>query len=82
MSVEYYAPEKVDLQTPHRQDELYVIVSGSGNFIRNGERTFFQKGDVLFVPAGIEHRFEDFTDDFATWVIFYGKDGGEAEVKI
>lgn len=78
MSVEYYAPEKIDLQTPHRQDELYVIASGSGNFIRNGEKISFGQGDVLFVPAGIEHRFEDFTDDFATWVIFYGKDGGEA----
>jgi len=79
MSVEYYAPEKVDLQTPHRQDELYVIASGSGKFVRNGEKISFQQGDVLFVPAGIEHRFEDFTNDFATWVIFYGKEGGEAE---
>ena len=78
MSVEYYAPEKIDLQTPHRQDELYVIASGSGNFIRNKEKVSFSQGDVLFVPAGMEHRFEDFTDDFATWVIFYGKDGGEA----
>jgi len=79
MSVEYYAPEKIDLQTPHRQDELYVIASGSGNFIRDKEKVSFRQGDVLFVSAGMEHRFEDFTDDFATWVIFYGKDGGETE---
>ena len=32
---------------------------------------------LLFVKAGHEHRFENFTDDFATWVIFYGPDGGE-----
>ena len=56
MSVEYYAPEKVDLQTPHKQDELYVIASGSGTFFNNGERVQFKKGDVLFVAAGIEHR--------------------------
>ena len=37
----------------------------------------FKENDVLFVPAGIEHRFENFTDDFATWVIFYGEKGGE-----
>jgi len=77
MSVEYYAPVKVDNQTPHRQNELYVIASGSGTFYRDGERLAFTVGDVLFVPAGMEHRFEDFTEDFATWVIFYGVDGGE-----
>lgn len=77
MSVEYYAPVKVDNQTPHRQDELYIIAAGSGHFYRNGERVPFKTGDVLFVPAGMQHRFENFTDDFATWVIFYGADGGE-----
>ena len=71
MSVEIYKPEKVDLQTPHKQDELYVIISGSGEFINDGLRTNFNPGDVLFVAAGIEHRFENFTDDFVTWVIFY-----------
>ena len=79
MSVEYYAPEKVDHQTPHKQDELYVIAAGSGNFFRGGVTVTCKTGDVLFVPAGMEHRFENFTDDFATWVIFYGPDGGEKE---
>ncbi len=35
--------------------------------------------DVLFVPAGVEHRFEDFTVGLAVWVVFYGPEGGEAE---
>jgi len=35
---------------------------------------------MLFVAAGEEHRFTEFTDDFATWVFFYGPEGGEAEV--
>jgi len=77
MSVEIYRPVKTDLQTPHKQDELYVVISGSGEFLNDGKRTGFNPGDVLFVPAGIEHRFENFTDDFATWVIFYGPEGGE-----
>lgn len=34
--------------------------------------------DVRFVPAGVVHRFEEFTDDFAVWVVFYGPEGGEA----
>jgi mannose-6-phosphate isomerase-like protein (cupin superfamily) len=70
LSVEMYKPEKVDLQTPHTQDELYVIVSGSGMF-QNGEEHYpFQPNDLIFVPAFVEHRFYDFTDDFATWVVF------------
>jgi len=71
MTVEYYAPKDVDLQTPHIQDEIYVIASGTSVFSRNGEFTDCKKGDVLFVPAGVEHRFETFSEDFATWVIFY-----------
>ena len=77
MSIEYFAPRKKDSQTPHKQDEIYVIIEGSGTFYRDGETIPFAKNDVLFVPAGMEHRFEDFTDDFATWVIFYGAEGGE-----
>ena len=74
MKVEYYKPDQIDKQSPHRQDELYVIASGSGTFYNDGARTPFNTGDVLFVAAGKEHRFENFTADFATWVIFYGQD--------
>ena len=81
MSIEYYKPVGKDLQTPHKQDEIYVIASGKAVFYRNGERMQIASGDVLFVPAGMEHRFEDFTEDFATWVIFYGVDGGEKLMK-
>jgi len=77
MSIEYYSPKKIDRQTPHKQDEIYIIASGSGTFVGDEESVQFNSGDVLFVPAGIEHHFENFTDDFATWVIFYGKEGGE-----
>ena len=77
MSVEIYRPVKTDPQTPHKQDELYVVISGSGVFLNGEERTTFKQGDVLFVKAGVKHRFENFTDDFMTWVIFYGPDGGE-----
>lgn len=77
MSVELYRPRVVDPQTPHAQDELYVVVAGRGVFFRAGERLPFKAGDVIFVPAGMEHRFEDFTPDFETWVIFYGPQGGE-----
>ena len=72
MIVEIYEPIGKDHQTPHAQDELYVIISGNGEFLNDGKITEFKTGDVLFVPAGVEHRFEKFTEDFKTWVIFYG----------
>ncbi len=75
--LEYYKPEKVDLQKPHDRDEVYIVASGRGSFFMDGDRVSFQTGDFLFAPAGKEHRFEEFSDDFATWVIFYGPKGGE-----
>lgn len=77
LAVEIYAPQGHDPQNPHTRDEVYVVVSGSGTF-RNGENLQpFTSGDVLFVPAGVIHRFEEFSPDFVTWVIFYGPEGGE-----
>jgi mannose-6-phosphate isomerase-like protein (cupin superfamily) len=80
LSVEVYAPRGIDPQQPHRRDEIYVVIRGSGVFFCGAERMRFGPGDLLFVPAGAEHRFEHFSEDFATWVIFYGPDGGEAAV--
>ena len=77
--VEIYKPDKIDLQTPHTRNEIYVVISGTGWFVNGDVRHRFEVGQVLFVPAGIEHRFEEFTDDFSTWVMFYGPKGGEAK---
>ena len=76
--VELYAPRGHDPQTPHTRDEVYVVASGRGTFFDGSSRVPFEPGDLLFVAAGIPHRFEDFTDDFAVWVLFYGPEGGEA----
>lgn len=73
----YYRPGGVDPQEPHDRDEVYVVRSGSGFFVVDDERQPVKAGDALFVPAFAEHRFEDFTDDFAAWVMFYGPEGGE-----
>ena len=77
MEVELYAPRGRDTQEPHARDELYFVVEGSGEFVNGPDRHPFGPGDALFVPAGVEHRFEDFTDDLAVWVVFYGPEGGE-----
>jgi mannose-6-phosphate isomerase-like protein (cupin superfamily) len=77
LSVEIYAPRGNDPQSPHTRDEAYIVIQGSGEFI-NGESLHpFGPGDFLFVPAHVEHRFTNFTDDLIVWVIFYGPEGGE-----
>ena len=73
-----YAPRGRDPQSPHTRDEVYVVVQGSGQFLNGEARHPFGPGDLLFVPAGVVHRFESFSDDLAVWVIFYGPEGGEA----
>ena len=78
LEVEIYRPDRIDKQQPHQRDEVYIVISGEGEFVRAGERTRFHPGDFLFVPAFMEHRFENFSDDFATWVLFYGPEGGES----
>ncbi|HYC85675.1 MAG TPA: cupin domain-containing protein [Chryseosolibacter sp.] len=77
LSVEFYKPQKTDHQKPHDRDEIYVVASGTGIFFNGGQRSNFKPGDFLFVPAGVEHRFENFSEDFSTWVFFYGPVGGE-----
>ena len=77
LSIELYAPRGSDPQKPHRQDEVYVVVTGRGWFVNGDNRQAIGPGDLLFVPAGVVHRFEDFSDDLAVWVIFYGPPGGE-----
>jgi mannose-6-phosphate isomerase-like protein (cupin superfamily) len=70
--VELFSPRGRDTQGPHDRDELYVIASGCGTFRRGEEMIDFTAGDVLFVPAFLPHRFESWSEDFKTWVIFYG----------
>jgi mannose-6-phosphate isomerase-like protein (cupin superfamily) len=77
LEVEIYRPRGRDWQEPHQRDEVYVVLSGTGTFVLGGRRQPFAPGEVLFAPAGAEHRFEGFSDDFATWVFFYGPPGGE-----
>ena len=75
--VEFYQPRGTDAQRPHTRDEIYVVVAGTGTFLCGDDRQPIGPGEVLFVPAGIAHRFEDFSFDFSTWVFFYGPEGGE-----
>lgn len=83
MTLRYYAPKGEDLQTPHDQDEVYIVQSGTGTVVSGQTeealaRRSFGPGDAIFVPAGHVHRFVGFSADFAVWVVFWGPKGGEA----
>ena len=77
MQVIVFAPRGKDYQTKHAQDELYVVMKGSGTLMIEETAYRFGEGDVLFVPAERRHRFVEFTEDFVTWAIFWGPEGGE-----
>jgi mannose-6-phosphate isomerase-like protein (cupin superfamily) len=79
LQVKLYAPRGTDAQQPHTRDEAYVVARGSGWFVNGAHRHPFAPHDVLFVKAGVVHRFESFTADFLVWVFFYGPEGGETD---
>ena len=77
--VEVFASRGLDTQSPHEQDELYVVVSGTASFEVRVEFSEVASGDALFVPDGDEHRFHRMSTDFVTWVVFWGPTGGESQ---
>ncbi len=77
LDVKLSMPARPNQQTPHTQDELYVINRGRGVLFHDGKRDTFESGDLLFVAAGTEHHFEDFSEDLLLWRVFYGVQGGE-----
>jgi mannose-6-phosphate isomerase-like protein (cupin superfamily) len=75
-SLELFAPRGEDLQTPHAQDEFYIVVAGRAELrVREGDGSMralpARPGDALYVAAGVEHRFHSISADFAAWVVFF-----------
>ena len=59
-----------DTQTPHTEDEIYVVTSGRAVIETPGGAAPVSPGSVIFVPAREEHRFTNVTEDLALLVIF------------
>jgi mannose-6-phosphate isomerase-like protein (cupin superfamily) len=59
-----------DPQTPHDEDELYVVLSGSASFTAAGETIVVGPGTTIFVPAHEVHRFHDVTERLEVVVVF------------
>ncbi|MDQ3799523.1 MAG: cupin domain-containing protein [Acidobacteriota bacterium] len=67
----FFAPRGTDYQTFHEEDEFYFIARGTAVLIVGDERFDCETGDCFFVPAQKPHHFENISDDFATWAIFF-----------
>ena len=68
------APEP-DRQQPHDEDEVYVVLEGSGALEIEGTTTPLSEGMALFVGAGAEHRFTSY-EQLALLVVFNGPHSG------
>jgi mannose-6-phosphate isomerase-like protein (cupin superfamily) len=62
------APEP-DRQSPHADDEVYIVLEGRGTLDVEGERIELREGNAVFVPAGAEHRFIGY-ESLSVLVIF------------
>ncbi|MDQ6788491.1 MAG: cupin domain-containing protein [Acidobacteriota bacterium] len=71
ISLVFFAPKEKDYQTFHDEDEFYFIVRGTGELIIDNEKFSCIVGDAFFVAANVKHHFENFTEDFAAWAIFF-----------
>jgi len=71
VSMIFFAPKINDYQTFHEEDEFYFIVSGKGELIIGEDKFSCEGGDAFFVPKLVKHHFENFTEDFATWAVFF-----------
>lgn len=60
----------IDGQQPHTEDEVYYVVSGRGMFRHADEDRPVQAGSILFVAAGVEHRFHSITEPLQIIVFF------------
>jgi mannose-6-phosphate isomerase-like protein (cupin superfamily) len=64
-----------DDQSPHTEDEIYVVTAGHATLESGGERADVGPGSVIYVPAGEMHRFTNVTQDLALFVVFGPAEG-------
>jgi mannose-6-phosphate isomerase-like protein (cupin superfamily) len=59
-----------DPQSPHQEDEMYYVIRGRGRMRTGSEDQAVSEGSVIFVAAGVEHRFYDITEELVVLVFF------------
>jgi mannose-6-phosphate isomerase-like protein (cupin superfamily) len=59
-----------DPQVPHHEDEMYVVIAGRAAVRVADESSPVSAGSVIFVPAGVPHRFDSIGEDLRVLVVF------------
>jgi mannose-6-phosphate isomerase-like protein (cupin superfamily) len=72
LSVGFYVLEAgdIDRQSPHNEDEVYVVLAGRSRFTAGDESRDAMRGDTIYVAAGVQHRFHDITERLEIIVVF------------
>ena len=60
----------VDPQSPHREDEMYYVVRGRARMRSGSEDSAVSEGSIIFVAAGVEHRFYEIAEELMVLVFF------------
>jgi mannose-6-phosphate isomerase-like protein (cupin superfamily) len=59
-----------DPQSPHTEDEVYVVLEGRAKILVGAEDFEVKPGDTIFVPANLEHRFHSILETLKVIVVF------------
>lgn len=69
----------VDRQSPHTEDEIYIVLGGRGRFTVGDDTRQVETGDILYVPAAVPHRFHDIDEELQLAVVFAPPEGSLAD---
>ena len=64
-----------DPQSPHGEDEVYYVAAGRGRLRMEDLELPAEPGDLLFVPAGADHRFEAIEERLVLLAVFGPAEG-------
>jgi mannose-6-phosphate isomerase-like protein (cupin superfamily) len=71
----------LDDQTPHTEDEIYVVQTGRATLVTPSGSARVGPGSVVFVPAGEAHSFTEIGEDLAMIVVFAPPYGSRAQLR-
>ena len=70
LTIARWPARSVDDQQPHTEDEVYYVTAGRAMLTIGKERIAVEPGSLAFVPAAVEHRFSEITEDLETLVFW------------
>jgi len=69
------SPVAQDAQQPHKEDEVYYVVSGRATVRVGDEDRAVQAGSVILAAPGVPHRFHSITEELRILVVFAPAEG-------